>query len=149
MTRRSRRWNTTPSVLVARRPWVDGQHVGHGQRPDIMGWVESGPPLRGSSHPHVRVLNLAAGEASFDGQVKTGERESRANRGSRLTNMLGAIGIDQVLVDECRITVGERVVGKLMHQGATLAGGVRLWIRFEAKAGTLQAASRTNDLHGR
>jgi hypothetical protein len=35
--------------------------------------------------------------------------------------MLGPIGVDQVLVDELRITVGERVVGQLIHQGPTLA----------------------------
>jgi len=95
----------------------------------------------------VRLLNLAAGEAAFNRQVEAGERESRPNRGSRLTNMLGAVGIDQMLVDERRIAMGERVVGQLMHQGATLAGGVRLSIRFKAKGRALQAASRANDQH--
>src|SRR5213079_291555 len=61
--------------------------------------------------------------------------------------MLCAVGIDQVLVNELRIAVRERVVGQLMHQGATLAGGVRLGIRFQAKARALQAASRANDQH--
>ena len=93
----------------------------------------------------MRLLNLAAGEAAFNRQVEAGERESRPNRGSRLTNMLGAVGIDQMLVDERRIAMGERVVGQLMHQGATLAGGVRLSIRFQAKARALQATPRAND----
>jgi hypothetical protein len=62
--------------------------------------------------------------------------------------MLRAITIDQVLVDEARIAVGERVVGELMHQRPTLTGGVRLCIGFETKFWLLQAASRANDQHG-
>src|SRR2546429_8861317 len=61
--------------------------------------------------------------------------------------MLCPVGIDQVLVDEPRVAVGERVVGELMHQGATLAGGFRLSIRFQAKARALQATPRANDQH--
>ncbi len=97
----------------------------------------------------MRLLNLAAGEPAFNGQEEAGKRESRPDRGPRLTNMLGAIGIDQVLVDEPGIAVGERVVGELMHERATLPGSVRLWIRFQVKARALQAASRANDQHRR
>jgi hypothetical protein len=61
-----------------------------------------------------------------------------------LANMLGPVGVDQVLVDELRIAVGERVVRYLIHQGATLAGGVGLSIRVQAEARTLQAASGAN-----
>src|SRR5207244_2282547 len=74
--------------LVARRSRLDREHVGHGQRSDIRWWVESRPPCRGSAHPDVRLLDLAARQAAFNRQVEAGERESRANRGSRLTNML-------------------------------------------------------------
>jgi hypothetical protein len=74
----------------------------------------------------VHLLDLAAGETAFNGQVEAGERECRPDRGLRLANMLGSVGVDQVLVDEPRIAVGERVVGDLMHQGATFAGRVGL-----------------------
>ena len=58
--------------------------------------------------------------------------------------MLSPIRVDQVLVDEFRIAVGERVVRHLVHHGATLAGGVGLSIGVQAKARTLQAASGAN-----
>jgi hypothetical protein len=40
--------------------------------------------------------------------------------------MLGAIGVDQVLVDEPGIAVGERVVGELVQQGTTFPGRIGL-----------------------
>jgi hypothetical protein len=92
----------------------------------------------------MHLLDLAADETAFNGQVKAGEREGRPDRGCRLANMLGPIGVDQVLVDELRITVGERVVRHLIHQGATFAGGVGLLIGFQAEARALQGAAGAN-----
>jgi hypothetical protein len=74
----------------------------------------------------VHLLDLAAGETAFNGQVEAGERECRPDHGSRLTNMLGTIGVDQVLVDEPRMAVGECVVGELVQQGTTFPGRIGL-----------------------
>jgi hypothetical protein len=61
-----------------------------------------------------------------------------------LANVLGPIGVDEMLVDERRIAVGEGVVGQLIHKGAAFAGGIGLSVRFQAEARPLQTASRAN-----
>src|SRR6202022_4425025 len=50
---------------------------------------EARPLLRPGGHHHVHLLNLAAGESPFDGQVQAGEGEGGPNRRFRLrTNVL-------------------------------------------------------------
>src|SRR6202022_3936067 len=127
-----------------RGPRLSREDIVNGERPDIRRRVESRPLLRGPGHQHVHFLDLAAGKASVEGKVETGEGEGGPDGGRRLTKMLGAVGVDNVLMDERGITVGERVVRQLIHEVATLTGGVCSSIRFQPEAGPLQAATRAH-----
>ena len=93
-------------------------------------------------------LDLAARKGSLDGEVESGKGKGGSNRGRRWTNMLGAIGVNHVLMDERRIPMGKRVIRQLIHQGTTFAGGVSLAVTFEAQARPLQAATRAQAHQG-
>jgi hypothetical protein len=61
--------------------------------------------------------------------------------------MLGAVCVDHVLMDELGVAVSERVIGQLVHQGATFAGRIRPAVRFQAEARPLHAAARADADH--
>jgi hypothetical protein len=90
------------------------QNVGDGQFAALLRQLENRPGLLRLSKFHVRQLDLPAGKLPLDVQVQANKSKSQPDRFVIFACSLGGERIDNVLMDETGIAVGDRVIRQLV-----------------------------------
>ena len=102
--------------LVALRSRSRGHDVDRGDRSAPRRQGQFGPLSFAAPHLHVRALNLPSGKTLLEMQVEAGEGERESDRFATLDRVLRRPRVDDMLVDERRADVRQRVSGELVKR---------------------------------
>lgn len=110
------RFAPTVNHGIALRARTGGEHIRDPDRTSLYWerWLD--PILATAGQLHVRFLGLLAGEALLEAQIEPDQCEHNVNRLRRFVGVLGSKGVNRVLMDECRIGMGECVEGEFVEE---------------------------------